>query len=258
MRQRFIVHRDQGEDRDHTAWRHGAGGRARTAGGAAPPGDRGAHTHSDARYGGLPSYLPKPKIPTQRVVTARLAHPKLAIEGDTVEIVLPHARARATIVGPYVPDKDQGTFQNTANVSFDATFASVRGTVPLAASMFTISDELGAVHHPKITVRHGGRLPVRLPRGKPITLVLRTTLPFGNVGALGTGPPAVTPSRRGTSTARPTDAHPLVAAAVTCPSAKSWLCVNVSSSVSSTPVEVRWIPSAVSAVAVFAIRKRSV
>ncbi len=138
------------------------------------------HTHSDARYGGLPSYLPKPKIPTQRVVTARLAHPKLAIEGDTVEIVLPHACARATIVGPYVPDKDQGTFQNTANVSFDATFASVRGTVPLAASMFTISDELGAVHHPKITVRHGGRLPVRLPRGKPITLVLRTTLPIGN------------------------------------------------------------------------------
>ena len=60
---------------------------------------------------------------------ARLAHPKLAIEGDTVEIVLPHARARRRS-GPTSPTR---TRRVRTPPTLDATFASVRGTVPLAA-----------------------------------------------------------------------------------------------------------------------------
>lgn len=55
-----------------------------------------------------------------------------------------------------------------------------RFIVPIAASMFTITDELGTVHHPKITVLRGGRVPARAPAGTPITLVMRATLPIGN------------------------------------------------------------------------------
>ncbi len=138
------------------------------------------HHTSDAAYGEIPSYLPKTKVPTGRVVTATPEHPALAIEGVGVAVRLPHGRTDATIVGPDVPEKDQGTFQNTAKVSFDATFADTYGTVLLAASMFTITDELGTIHHPNVTVMHGGQLPTTLPHGRSITLLLRTTLPIGN------------------------------------------------------------------------------
>jgi hypothetical protein len=138
------------------------------------------HHESDARYGGLPGYLPKSKLRTDRTVIARSGHPALAIEGDAVRIVLPHGRTLATVVGPAVPDKDQGSFHNTVAVSFDATFADVHGTVPLAASAFTITDELGAVHRPRITVLGGGPRPQHARRGRPVTLVFHVTLPIGN------------------------------------------------------------------------------
>ena len=138
------------------------------------------HHPSTARYGGLPAYLPKPKVPAHRMLTATPRHAVLTVEGDTVEVELPGARGRATVVGPDVPDKDQGTFQDTARVSFDVTFAAVRGSLPLARSAFTVTDELGAIHHPRLSARHGGRAPAIAPRGTPITIRLRTTLPIGN------------------------------------------------------------------------------
>jgi len=86
------------------------------------------------------STSPRPKAPAHRILTATPRHAVLAVEGDTIEIVVPGARGRATVVGPDVPDRDQGTFQDTARVRFDVTFAAVRGSLPLARSMFTVTD----------------------------------------------------------------------------------------------------------------------
>jgi hypothetical protein len=141
---------------------------------------RSLRHHSNGRYGQIPRYLPKSKQPVQRIVVAKPGHPVLAIEGDTVSVQSARGRALVTIVGPDVPDKDQGSFHDTAPVAFDVTFAHVHGTIPLAASRFTITDELGAIHRPRVTMKGGGRVPFAAPPGPPITLVLRTTLPIGN------------------------------------------------------------------------------
>jgi hypothetical protein len=141
---------------------------------------RALRHHSNGRYGQIPRYLPRSNQPVQRIVVATPGHPVLAIEGDTVSVEIAHGRAQATIVGPDIPDRDQGSFHDTARVTFDATFAHVYGTIPLAASRFTITDELGGVHRPRLTMLGGGRVPSAARPGQPITLVLRTTLPIGN------------------------------------------------------------------------------
>jgi hypothetical protein len=56
-----------------------------------------------ARYGGLPSWLPKAKIPVGRVLQATSAHPALAIQGDVVSVHFASGRVLATAVGPTLP-----------------------------------------------------------------------------------------------------------------------------------------------------------
>ena len=131
------------------------------------------------RYGQLPSWLPKAKVPTGRVVRASAAHPQLAIEGDTVAIVLARGRVQATTVGPEVPEDGQFPVPKTSPCSFTVTFRAASGAVPLQARAFTILDELGHVHHPKVVTAGGGPLPVRVRPGQTLTLKVSGILPTG-------------------------------------------------------------------------------
>ncbi len=134
-----------------------------------------------ARYGALPSWLPKARIPVNRIVHASERHPWLAIEGDTVYVTLARGSADVTTVGPQVPAADVATVPLKTRVpcTFDVTFARGDGTIPLRAAAFTIVDELGRLHHPKVTLLGGGTIPARIGAGGPITLSVSAVLPVG-------------------------------------------------------------------------------
>jgi hypothetical protein len=134
----------------------------------------------NVRYGGIPSFLPKATIPVNRVVSATATHPALAIQGDAVALRLARGHALATAVGPDIPDRIQGTSAPSTPAAFDLTFTGARGSVPLKSSAFTVTDELGVVHHPQVSVLGGGVVPTSVPVGRSFTLVLRTQLPIGN------------------------------------------------------------------------------
>jgi hypothetical protein len=114
-----------------------------------------------------------------RVVSATPAHPRLAVEGDTVRVVLPHAQALATVVGPAVPKEGQFPVPATTPCTFTLTLAGMSGTIPLRAAAFTIRDEQGQLHHPKVTLS-GRPLSASAARGTTVTLMLTAVLPTGN------------------------------------------------------------------------------
>ncbi len=97
-----------------------------------------------------------------------------------LSISIKGAGALATAVGPNVPDRIQGSSALHTPASFDVTFASVHGSIPIEAGAFTVTDEQGELHHPSLTVLDGGALPAVVPAGRPFTLVLSTTLPIGS------------------------------------------------------------------------------
>lgn len=150
-----------------------------------------AHAASaNAKYGGLPSWLPKPKHKVDRVPSASAAHPWLsAIEGETVAVHLAGGSVLATVVGPAVPERiaeraeDGQDDDETAPCTFTATFASASGDVPLRAGDFTILDERGRSHPLRVRMADGGPLPARIVPGHPLTLTMKATLPEGE-GAL--------------------------------------------------------------------------
>lgn len=139
-----------------------------------------AATAPAARYGQIPSWLPKPKVAVGRTVTASAAHPWVAVEGDTVVIDLPHGHARATAVGPSVPRSGQFPVPATTPCSFTVTFTGSSGAVPLRAGTFTILDELGRLHRPRVTAAGGGPPPARVRPGQTVTLTLNDVLPTGS------------------------------------------------------------------------------
>jgi len=142
----------------------------------------GAHRPAaSAHYGAIPSWLPKARVPVNRIVRASQRHPWLAIEGDTVDVTLAGGSADMTAVGPQVPPADIATVPLKTRVpcTFDVTFARAGGTIPLRASSFTILDELGQLHHPKVTLLGGGRVPSHLGAGGPVTLSVSAVLPVG-------------------------------------------------------------------------------
>ena len=108
---------------------------------------------SKAKYGGIPSWLPKATVRVNRVVTATAAHPELAIEGDTVAVHLPRGRVIMTAVGPAVPEEGRFPIPETTPCRFAVTLAAVRG---------------------------GGPAPVRVAAGHPVSLTLSAVLPTGN------------------------------------------------------------------------------
>lgn len=66
---------------------------------------------ANSRYGILPADLrTRQKAPANQTLSATTAHPAEAIQGNSVMLHLPTgASARATAVGPYVPDSVQGS-----------------------------------------------------------------------------------------------------------------------------------------------------
>jgi hypothetical protein len=134
---------------------------------------------SSARYGGLPSWLPGAQVPTGRVVEASAAHPWLAIEGDTVSVHLARGQVLATAVGPAVPAEGQFPVPSTSPCSFTVTLGRAAGTVPIRPADFTIIDELGRLHHPRVTAP-GGPPPEEAAPGRTVTLIVRDVLPVGS------------------------------------------------------------------------------
>jgi hypothetical protein len=139
----------------------------------------GGEASAASRYGQLPSWLPKAKVSTGRVLLATSARPRLAIEGDTVSIALPHGHVLATTVGPAVPEDGRFPVPSTSPCSFIVTFTAAAGAVPLQTSSFTILDELGHVHHPRVTAAHGRALPGSVRPGQTVTLDVSDVLPTG-------------------------------------------------------------------------------
>jgi hypothetical protein len=105
------------------------------------------------------SWLPTPTVPVGRVVQASTAHPALGIEGDSVLVRL------------------KFPIPATTPCTFTVTFARASGTVPVSAGAFTIVDEQGRLHAPRVTVPGGSLREV--PAGRTITLSLSATLPIG-------------------------------------------------------------------------------
>jgi hypothetical protein len=138
---------------------------------------------SSAKYGGLPSWLPKPKVHINRLLTATAAHPALSIQGETVAARLPSGRVLATAAGPEVPEEGRFPVPATSPCTFIVTFASASGRVPLDPAAFELVDDDGHVHHPRVTALHGGAVPASVPSGKSVSLELYDVLPTGD-GAL--------------------------------------------------------------------------
>lgn len=51
--------------------------------------------------------------------------------------------------------------------------------MPVRASAITILDELGHVHHPRVTALDGDSPPAVVPPGRTVTLEVRDVLPTG-------------------------------------------------------------------------------
>lgn len=132
------------------------------------------------RYGGIPRWLPKAKVPVGRTLVATPAQPALGIEGDTVSVRLARGRVLATAVGPQIPEEGKVPVPPTSPCSFVVTLARGSRDVPLSTRAFTIVDELGRLHRPHVTMLGGGRPPRRLPAGKTVSLKISDVLPTGS------------------------------------------------------------------------------
>jgi hypothetical protein len=147
---------------------------------ASPHGPSAAR--SPARYGGLPSWLPKATVPVNRIVQASRAHPALAIQGDTVSVDLAGGRVLATAVGPSVPEDGRFPVPPTSPCTFVVTFAHASGAIPISAQAFTFVDERGRVRHPRVTAIGGGAPPREILPGRPVSLRVYDVLPTGDGG----------------------------------------------------------------------------
>lgn len=139
------------------------------------------HHESNGRYGGIPGDLRNKQAPPgNQLLSASAAHPAIAIQGSGVVLHLAHGSALATVVGPDIPDRIQGSADLQTPATWDLTFADVRGTIPISPSLFTITDEQGALLSPRVTVVGGGPLPETVPAGRPFTLQLKTVVSIGD------------------------------------------------------------------------------
>ena len=144
------------------------------------------------KYGQIPSWLPKPKVRVGRTAVATAARPWLAIQGDTVSVRVRHGQVLATAVGPAVPEEGRFPVPATTPCTFTVTFTAAAGAVPLSPKAFTITDEYGHVHHPRVTSEGGGAPPQRVAAGTTVSLTVNGVLPPGN-GRLRWAPQRATP-----------------------------------------------------------------
>lgn len=141
------------------------------------------HQNSDSgvKYGSIPTNLRnKQARPANQVLSASAAHPAMAIQGSGVVLHLDQGSALATVVGPDIPDRIQGSADLHTPATWDLTFADVRGAVPISPKLFTITDEQGMLLLPRVRVVGGGPLPRTVPAGRPFTLQLSTVVSIGD------------------------------------------------------------------------------
>jgi hypothetical protein len=138
------------------------------------------HGRPVAKYGGLPKWLPETTVSVGRVVDASPAHSVLAIEGDTVAVHLPAGGVFATVVGPEVPESGKFPVPPTTPCTFVVTFAKASGRIPITAADFTITDEQGRLHHPRLSALDGGAPPSEFSSAAPTSLRLYSVLPTGS------------------------------------------------------------------------------
>jgi hypothetical protein len=142
-----------------------------------------ARGHARSRYGGLPSWLPKPKVAIGRTLTASQAHQVLAIQGETVSVDLPTAHARVTAAGPEVPQEGRSPVPATSPCTFVVSFAAATHAIPLDPAAFKFVDDLGHARQPRVTAMSGAPPPSDVPVGTTVSLRLHDVLPTGD-GAL--------------------------------------------------------------------------
>jgi hypothetical protein len=143
-------------------------------------GSSSAPVHHELKYGGIPRWLPKTESTEERIVTASAGKPVLAIQGNTVAVDLPHGKVMATAVGPEVPEEGEFPVPATSPASFVVTLAKAQGAVPIDPRDFTVTDEDGHLHHPKVTGLHGGPLPTEVSAGKTASLEVHGVFPTGD------------------------------------------------------------------------------
>ena len=114
-----------------------------------------------------------------RIVQASPGDPRLAIEGDTVAVVLGSGRGSATAVGPAVAERGLSPAETSVRCTFTVTLAARSGSLPVSPAAFSIVDELGQVHRPSVATTNGARLPAQVAAGHSVTLSLTTVLPVG-------------------------------------------------------------------------------
>ncbi len=139
-----------------------------------------APVHHELKYGGMPKWLPKTEKTEERIVTASEGKPVLAIQGNTVAVDLAHGSVMATAVGPEVPEEGEFPVPATSPASFVVTLAKAHGPVPIEPRDFTVTDEDGHLHHPKVTGLHGGPLPTEVAAGETASLEVRGVFPTGD------------------------------------------------------------------------------
>jgi hypothetical protein len=153
---------------------------------------QGRPTPRSGRYGAIPSWLPKASISAHRMLQASAAHRVLAIQGDTVSVDLQRGRVLATAVGPTVTHPGRVPIPTTSPCTFTVTFSAATGAIALGTKAFTLVDELGRVHHPRVTALAGGAPPRWLLPGRTVLLTVRGVLPTGN-GSLEWAPDGARP-----------------------------------------------------------------
>ena len=135
---------------------------------------------TSSAYGGIPAWIPMTTLPVGRIVQASASRPWLAIEGDTVRVVLAHASVDATAVGPAVPVEGRFPVPATTPCSFNITFTSASGSVPIDPESFTIVDEHDTVHRPGFVIDGSKATSTVIGPNHSVTVTLRDVLPTGN------------------------------------------------------------------------------
>lgn len=142
----------------------------------------------NVRYGSIPRFIPQGGTPVNQVLDASPGHPAVSIEGEPIRLRLPGGSSLATMIGPYIPRRFQGTAVRQTPTTLTLTFTRARGALPISTRAFTIVDEQGTVLRPVPTTEGGATLPPTVPARGRFTLRFRLTLPIGN-GTLRYAPP---------------------------------------------------------------------
>ncbi len=94
-----------------------------------------------------------------------------------MSVRLAGGRVRALVVGPSVPEEGQFPVPETTSCTFTVTLDRAGGVVPLRASAFTIVDEVGKIHHPRVPPCAAG---ARRAGPATVTFLVQAVLPTGN------------------------------------------------------------------------------